>query len=98
VSDLAETLRNDYNLGIFDLKAGYPSATNIDVLLIVKPTKPFTDEDQLKIDQYVLNGGKVIWFIDKLHAELDSLMRTQAGYTAYDRGLNIDPLLFKCRI
>ena len=95
VSDLAETLRNDYNLGIFDLKAGYPSAKAIDLLLIVKPTIPFTEEDQLKIDQYVLNGGKVIWFVDKLHAELDSLMRTQAGYTAYDRGLNIDPLLFK---
>ena len=95
VSDLAETLRNDYNLGIFDLKAGYPIAKAIDLLLIVKPTIPFTEEDQLKIDQYVLNGGKVIWFIDKLHAELDSLMRTQAGYTAYDRGLNIDPLLFK---
>ena len=63
--------------------------------MIVKPTIPFTEEDQLKIDQYVLNGGKVIWFVDKLHAELDSLMRTQAGYTAYDRGLNIDPLLFK---
>ena len=95
VSDLAETLRNDYNLGIFDLKSGYPNASDIDLLLIVKPTTPFTDEDQLKIDQYILNGGKVIWFVDKLHAELDSLMRTQAGYTAYDRGLNIDPLLFK---
>ncbi len=95
VSDLAETLRNDYNLGIFDLKEGYPSAANIDLLLIVKPTTPFSEEDQLKIDQYILNGGKVIWFVDKLHAELDSLMRTQAGYTAYDRGLNIDPLLFK---
>ena len=95
VSDLGETLRNDYNLGIFDLNLGYPSAAKIDLLLIVKPTMPFTEEDQLKIDQYVLNGGKVIWFVDKLHAELDSLMRTQAGYTAYDRGLNIDPLLFK---
>jgi gliding-associated putative ABC transporter substrate-binding component GldG len=95
VSDLAETLRNDYNLGIFDLKTGYPRAAAIDLMLIVKPTTPFTEEDQLKIDQYVLNGGKVIWFVDKLHAELDSLMRTQAGYTAYDRGLNIDPLLFK---
>lgn len=95
VSDLAETLRNDYNLGIFDLKSGYPNASDIDLLLIVKPTAPFSDEDQLKIDQYILNGGKVIWFVDKLHAELDSLMRTQAGYTAYDRGLNIDPLLFK---
>jgi ABC-2 type transport system permease protein len=88
-------LRTDYNLGIFDLKSGYPSAASIDVLLVVKPTTPLTDEDQLKIDQYVLNGGKVIWFVDKLHAELDSLMRTQASYTAYDRGLNIDPLLFK---
>jgi len=95
VSDLGETLRNDYNLGVFDLKLGYPSAAKIDLLLIVKPTMPFTEEDQLKIDQYVLNGGKVIWFVDKLHSELDSLMRTQAGYTAYDRGLNIDPLLFK---
>lgn len=95
VSDLAETLRNDYNLGIFDLKSGYPNASDIDLLLIVKPTSPFTEEDQLKIDQYILNGGKVIWFVDKLHAELDSLMSTQAGYTAYDRGLNIDPLLFK---
>ncbi len=95
VSDLAETLRNDYNLGIFDLKSGYPNASDIDLLLIVKPTAPFSGEDQLKIDQYILNGGKVIWFVDKLHAELDSLMRTQAGYTAYDRGLNIDPLLFK---
>lgn len=95
VSDLAETLRNDYNLGIFDLKSGYPNASDIDLLLIVKPTAPFSDEDQLKIDQYILNGGKVIWFVDKLHAELDSLMRAQAGYTAYDRGLNIDPLLFK---
>ena len=95
VSDLAETLQNDYNFDIFDLKAGYPSAKYIDLLLIVKPTIPFTEEDQLKIDQYILNGGKVMWFVDKLHAELDSLMRSQAGYTAYDRGLNIDPLLFK---
>ena len=95
VSDLAETLRNDYNLGIFDLKSGYPNAADIDLLIIVKPTTPFTEEDQLKIDQFILNGGKAIWFVDKLHAELDSLMRSQAGYTAYDRGLNIDPLLFK---
>jgi gliding-associated putative ABC transporter substrate-binding component GldG len=95
VSDLAETLRNDYNLGIFDLKSGYPNAADIDLLIIVKPTTPFTEEDQLKIDQFILNGGKAIWFVDKLHAELDSLMRSQAGYTAYDRGLNIDPILFK---
>jgi len=95
VSDLVETLRNQYRLGIFDLKKAFPSAAQIQCLIIVKPTQPFTDEDKLKLDQYVMQGGKIIWFIDKLHAELDSLMRTKGEYTAFDRGLELDDLLFK---
>jgi len=95
INDLGESLRNDYRLAVFDLKQGYPDPTIIDALVIVKPTSVFTEEDKLKLDQYVMNGGKIIWFIDKLHAELDSLMRSQAEYTAYDRGLDIDDLLFK---
>ena len=95
VNDLGESLRTEYHLGIFDLKSAYPDATKIDALLIVKPTREFTDEDKLKLDQYVMNGGKIIWCIDKLHAELDSLMRSKSEYTAYDRGLNVDDILFK---
>lgn len=95
VNDLGESLRNEYKLAVFDLKKAYPDAAAIDALLIVKPTQVFTEEDKLKLDQYVMNGGKIIWFIDKLHAELDSLMRSKAEYTAYDRGLELDDLLFK---
>lgn len=95
VNDLGESLRNEYRLAVFDLKQGYPDPTLIDAMIIVKPTETFTEEDKLKLDQYVMNGGKLIWFIDKLHAELDSLMRSQAEYTAFDRGLDIDDILFK---
>ncbi len=95
VNNLGESLRTEYHLGIFDLKSAYPDAAKIDALLIVKPTREFTDEDKLKLDQYVMNGGKIIWCIDKLHAELDSLMRIKSEYTAYDRGLNVDDILFK---
>lgn len=95
VNDLGESLRNEYRLAVFDLKKGYPDPGMIDALMIVKPTMPFTDEDKLKLDQYVMNGGKIIWCIDKLHAELDSLMRSQAEYTAFDRGLQLDDILFK---
>lgn len=95
VNDLGESLRNDYRLAVFDLKQGYPDPAMIDAIIIVKPTQTFTEEDKLKLDQYVMNGGQLIWFIDKLHAELDSLMRSQAEYTAFDRGLDIDDLLFK---
>lgn len=95
VNDLGESLRNEYRLAVFDLKKGYPDASMIDALMIVKPTLPFTEEDKLKIDQYLMHGGKIIWFVDKLYAELDSLKRNQANYTAYDRGLDLDDLLFK---
>jgi ABC-2 type transport system permease protein len=95
INDLGENLRNDYRLGVFDLKTGYPDASQINALLIVKPTQPFTDEDKLKIDQYVMNGGTVYWFIDKIYAELDSIMRSQADFVSFDRNLNIDDILFK---
>lgn len=95
VNDLGESLRNEYRLAVFDLKKAYPDPAMIDALMIVKPTLPFTDEDKLKLDQYIMNGGHVMWFVDKLHAELDSLMRSQAEYTAFDRGLELDDILFK---
>lgn len=95
VNDLGESLRNDYRLATFDLKLSYPDPSQIDALLIVKPTQPFTDEDKLKLDQYVMHGGKIIWCVDKLYAELDSLMRSQSDFIAYDRNLNIDDILFK---
>ena len=43
------------------------------LLMIVKPTIAFTEAEKLKIDQYVMRGGKLIWFIDRLEAEMDSL-------------------------
>ncbi|MFZ1801057.1 MAG: Gldg family protein, partial [Chitinophagaceae bacterium] len=95
INDLGESLRNDYRLGVFDLSSFYPRADQIDAMLIVKPTKAFSDEDKLKIDQYIMHGGKVIWCIDKLYAELDSLMRSQSDFVAYDRNLNLDDILFK---
>lgn len=95
INDLGERLRNEYRLAVFDLKQGYPDPSMIDAILVVKPTQQFTEEDKLKLDQYLMNGGKMLWFIDKLYAELDSLKRNQAEYTAYDRGLDLDDLLFK---
>lgn len=95
VYDLMQSLRNQYRFGIFDLKKSYPNPKEIDALLIVKPTQPFTDEDKLKLDQYIMHGGKVVWAVDKLYAELDSLMRSQADFVAFDRNLNLDDILFK---
>lgn len=95
VNDLIKSLTSDYRFGPIDLKASYINPDAVNTLLIVKPTKPFTDEDKLKLDQYIMHGGKIIWCIDKLYAELDSLMRSEADFIAFDRNLNLDDILFK---
>jgi ABC-2 type transport system permease protein len=95
VNDIGASIKNQYQLSVFDLKKGYPSASKIKTLVIVKPTLPFTDADKLKLDQYVMSGGNIIWAIDKLYAEYDSLQKTDGSYVAYDRGLGLDDLFFK---
>jgi gliding-associated putative ABC transporter substrate-binding component GldG len=95
INDLGESLRNDYRLAVFDLKKSYPDPSQVDALIIVKPNTPFTDEDKLKLDQFVMHGGKIIWLVDRLFAETDSLMRSQKDFVAFDKNLNLDDLLFK---
>jgi len=95
VNDLGQSIKNQYNLGVFDLKDGFPDARKINTLLIVKPTMRFTELDQLKIDQFIVSGGNVIWALDPLFAEYDSLRNTAGAYLAFDRGLGLEAQLFK---
>ena len=92
--DLVQTLDAAYAFNIID-----PAKTNVipkefAAIMIVKPSVGFSDSTKMKIDQYIMQGGKVLWFLDMLHAEKDSLAIV-AQTLAYDRGLNLDDLLFK---
>lgn len=95
VRDLFELMRNNFRFGVFDLQNGVLNADTIKALLIVKPSIPFTEEEKIKIDQYVMQGGKVIWCIDRLYAEFDSLLRSKSDFIAFDKNLNLDDILFK---
>jgi len=64
-----------------------------DLTIIAKPTEKFTEKEKFTLDQYITNGGKSLWLIDNVTAELDSLMQT--GETlAFNRDLNLTDLLF----
>ena len=93
VIDLEQTLTKDYRFGPFDiLKNQIPAEA--DVLMIVKPTVQFSEDQKLKIDQFVMRGGKLLLFIDDLIAEQDSLAM-QPETIAYDRNLNLTDLFFR---
>ncbi len=64
-----------------------------DLSLIAKPTKQFSENEKFTLDQYITNGGKTIWLIDNVYAEMDSLMQN-GNSLAFNRDLNITDLLF----
>ncbi|HXB93997.1 MAG TPA: gliding motility-associated ABC transporter substrate-binding protein GldG [Puia sp.] len=94
VYDLVQDLRTNYRFGIVPLDSQAVIPLKYNALVIVKPTKKFTDREKLTLDQYLLHGGQIIWAVDMLHAEKDSL-RQEQGTIAYDRGLGIEDLFFK---
>ena len=92
--DLVENVLNrDYKLFTFNLNAPEFIPDAMKVFIVVKPAIGFTDEAKLKLDQYVMNGGKIIMFLDRLNAEMDSL-QIKNEVTAFDRDLKLNDLLF----
>jgi ABC-2 type transport system permease protein len=98
VYDLIEGLRSNYKFGVLALDSVPIDPARFDpsrynALIIVKPTTKFTDREKLTLDQYLLHGGQIIWAVDELYAEQDSL-RQDRQTIAYDRGLNLEDLFF----
>lgn len=96
VADFAVALQMQYyDVNFMDLtkEVGIPS--NIDVAIIAKPTLEFKESEKFKIDQFIMHGGKVIWLIDPLVAELDSIMAGKSSFVANERNLNLDDQLFE---
>ena len=96
VYDLIEkTLRPNYAFRILPIDSVQFIPDFFKAVLIVKPLQRFSDGQKLKIDQYVMHGGKLIWMIDNLYASLDSLQRSQGEFIAFDMGLNLEDQLFR---
>ena len=92
-ASLQQTLFNDYQLFHFNLNTQPVIPDTFKALMVVKPTLQFTESEKLKIDQYLMRGGKLIFFVDNLYAEQDSL-QFKSQLVAFDRGLGLTDLLF----
>ena len=100
VASFLRKLSEYYRLAPFTLdsvssnpKRTLEQLNNYDLTIIAKPTEKFSEEEKFTLDQYITNGGKSLWLVDNIVAEMDSLLET--GETlAYNRDLNITDLLF----
>ncbi len=95
IFDLVEnTLKKNYSLFTIDINSQPIIPDTFKLVMVVKPAVSFTETEKIKLDQYIMRGGKVLWCIDRLEAEMDSL-RVKNQVVAYDRNLNLEDLFFK---
>jgi gliding-associated putative ABC transporter substrate-binding component GldG len=87
-------ISGNYRLDSLNLASAPFIPSTFDALVLVQPASKFSDDQKLKLDQYVMNGGKLLVFMDILDASMDSL-RGRNETVAFNKGLNLDDLFFK---
>lgn len=70
-----------------------PNLKRTQALVIAKPRKAFTDGEKLILDQYIMNGGKTLWMVDAVNAEMDTLTRSKK-IMAYPVDVNLSDFFF----
>lgn len=63
-------------------------------IIIAKPDSAFSEEDKFMIDQYIMYGGRVLWLLDPVFCDMDSL-RYAPSTLAIPTSENLEDMLFK---
>ncbi len=87
-------LRNAYAVNRINLDSVVQIPSDIKALIIAKPTETFSEAHLFMLDQYVMNGGHIMFLLDPLIVSLDSI-NVNKNYIPPPYPLGLDPLLFK---
>lgn len=63
-------------------------------VVIAKPQARFSEKDKFIIDQYIMKGGKVVWLVEWMVFDMDSLSK-RSSEMAMIRDINLDDQLYK---
>jgi ABC-2 type transport system permease protein len=105
--DLLNSLAGQYSLELVQIDGQLNSLTKrdsvsdektrisnkYDALVIAKPDSAFSEKDKFILDQFIMRGGKVLWFIDPVFASMDSLQDAESTI-GIPLDLNLEDMLF----
>lgn len=92
LADLTNSLASQYDIGNVNL-AIFQNLIGYDALIVVKPVHPFSELEKYNLDQFIMQGGKALFFMDVLHLDMDSIKGE--GTYALPVETNLDDMFFK---
>lgn len=90
---LTNLVLSKYDLFRVNLPEKTTPLVGYDLLLITKPSAEFTDNEKFLLDQYVMKGGRLAFFMDVLSINIDSALMSSS--VAIPVKTNLEDLLFK---
>lgn len=88
---LQNLLREYYDVNFVRLT---DSLDNFDAAMIIKPLIPFTEAEKYILDQFIMNGGKTIFCLDKMQVDIKRMIKDSRSF-AIPLDLNLDDMLFR---
>ncbi len=83
-----------YNYTDVELNGQINALKNFSAALIIGPDSAFSEKDKYVLDQFIMNGGKTMWFIEHAKINADSLVKNRISL-GLARNLNLEDQLFK---
>ncbi len=94
MGSLQNELKKYYNPIRINLDSVYTMTDVIDLLIVPGPRSQISDRNLFMLDQYIMNGGKVIWLVESLEVRLDSIAFNRS-YVPPTIDNRLDGLFFK---
>jgi ABC-2 type transport system permease protein len=92
--DFTEALSEKYAVKKISARQLFNEWKAVKALIVANPTVAFAENDKFYLDQYLMNGGRIMWLIDPVSVSLDSLS-TGFATLAFPQNLNLDDQLFR---
>lgn len=93
VNDISSELSLFFQVDRGSINGNLTNLLDYKALIIAQPLRKFNDRDKFAIDQYIMRGGKVLFFLDPVQTHADSLVSGRT-FTEYN-DVNLYDLLFK---
>ena len=92
--DIEKALSEYYDIDRVAIRGNIDALKPFQTVIIAGTNLPMPEVDKIAIDQFVMNGGRVLWFIDPVQVSIDSLSKG-ASTLAFVNQHNLDDMLFR---
>jgi ABC-2 type transport system permease protein len=102
IADFIKTVKPYYNIAPFTLDSVATNAIETlnklkqyNLIVVAKPSEPFSENEKLVLDQYIMAGGKSLWLTESVVMDKDSLYNVSGSAISLLKDLNLNDFFFK---